>query len=306
MPIKKQSARTRPLTKSSVYVRIRPLGTTGGHTLGEAGQKTLSSWDETTVTVRDNDRRESPVFKLTGVVPPEVNQEQAYEAMMPGLVQAFHQDSNVIFYAHGQTGSGKTHTMLGEIDSLSSADPVPGWGMFPRVVHNTLCFAEQLTAAGGSALLLGSAVEFYCFGSFDLMTKNKAQVTIDRDASVFGCRSIELKSAGDLKEFITGAYANRVTAKTKMNDASSRSHVCFILTLHQCSPDRMYKKTTFSLVDMAGSERHSKTGGELPQSSGDGFIEAYQNFMNGTPEKTPIGVQGFIVNYELSYLTTGD
>ena len=57
MPAKKLARR--PLTKSSVYVRIRPLGTTGGHTLGEAGQKVLSSWNETT--------RHSPGSRPPGV-----------------------------------------------------------------------------------------------------------------------------------------------------------------------------------------------------------------------------------------------
>jgi len=56
-------------------------------------------------------------------------------------------------------------------------------------------------------------------------------------------------------------------------------------------------------VDMAGSERQSKTGAERP-SGNTGWYEAYINFHNGTPEKTPIGVTGALINYELSFLAT--
>lgn len=47
-----------------------------------------------------------------------------------------------------------------------------------------------------------------------------------------------------------------------MNDASSRSHCALILSLYKLDASNMYMKTTFSLIDLAGSERNDKTGGE--------------------------------------------
>eukprot|EP00929_Paragymnodinium_shiwhaense_P104734 TRINITY_DN69418_c0_g1_i1.p1 TRINITY_DN69418_c0_g1~~TRINITY_DN69418_c0_g1_i1.p1 ORF type:complete len:156 (+),score=13.85 TRINITY_DN69418_c0_g1_i1:73-540(+) len=125
---------------SSVFVRIRPLSKDGdgGHTDGEAVSKKLAGWGDRTVTIQEDDLRQTRQFEFTKVVGPSVEQEEAFNVMLPELVQGFHGDTNVMFFAYGQTGSGKTHTMLGETDSLSSPVPVPGWGIFPRVVHSTL------------------------------------------------------------------------------------------------------------------------------------------------------------------------
>jgi len=123
---------------------------------------------------------------------------------------------------------------------------------------------KQWRAEGRKAILLVSAVEFHCFGSFDLMSSSKSQVTLDSDWSIFGCKATELTSSAALQDFTT-----------------SRS----------------------AIVDMAGSERQSKTGAERP-SGNTGWYEAYINFHNGTPEKTPIGVTGALINYELSFLAT--
>ena len=56
---------------------------------------------------------------------------------------------------------------------------------------------------------------------------------------------------------------NRATASTKMNDASSRSHCLFIMTIIMVnSIDGSCKTGTLYLVDLAGSERIAKTGAE--------------------------------------------
>lgn len=215
-------------------------------------------------------------------------------------MRSFHADCNVMFFAYGQTGSGKTHTMLGGVDSLASPVPVPGWGLFPRVVHHTLEAQNKWRAQGTQSLLLASAVEFYCMGATDLNAKAgmSLPVTIDRDAQVFGASLIELTSTAQLKAWILRMYSNRTTAKTNMNDASSRSHCTFILHLHQLQSDG-YLKNSFSMVDMAGSERHSKTGDQRVLG-----LEAYRMFNAGTPELMSVGAQGTMINLELSFIAT--
>merc|ERR1719410_1259156 len=124
---------------------------------------------------------------------------------------------------------------------------------------------KQWQSQGVQSILVASAVEFIYGCAFDLNSKfrdQKTEVTIDRDASVFGTKSKEVKSTRGLRKWIHRMYANRTTAKTNMNDASSRSHCAFILTLHQLRTDDSWVKTTFSMIDMAGSERSSKTGAE--------------------------------------------
>eukprot|EP00927_Polykrikos_kofoidii_P081232 TRINITY_DN7844_c0_g1_i4.p1 TRINITY_DN7844_c0_g1~~TRINITY_DN7844_c0_g1_i4.p1 ORF type:complete len:1190 (+),score=219.62 TRINITY_DN7844_c0_g1_i4:74-3643(+) len=295
------------LTPSMVFVRVRPVSSTGdcGHTEGEAVSKKVAHWDEKSVTVQDDDRGETRTFAVTRIIPPEWDQVQTFGTIAPELLEAFTSDVNVLFFAYGQTGTGKTHTMLGEVESLASPVPTAGWGIFPRVVHSSLETMKRWRAEGIYSVLLASAVEFYCGVGFDLNSdpQGKTEITIDREANIFGTRSKEIRSTRQLRKWIMRMYANRTTAKTKMNDASSRSHCAFILTLHQLRADNTYLKTTFSIVDMAGSERHSKTGGKRVTEN-EARKEIAEHMEAGTPERISIGCQGFLINAELSFLAT--
>lgn len=59
------------------------------------------------------------------------------------------------------------------------------------------------------------------------------------------------------------AQKNRVTCVTNMNQNSSRSHLIFHLTLSQFNSETSQAKTSnLFIVDLAGSEKVSKTGAE--------------------------------------------
>eukprot|EP00927_Polykrikos_kofoidii_P012668 TRINITY_DN15488_c0_g1_i1.p1 TRINITY_DN15488_c0_g1~~TRINITY_DN15488_c0_g1_i1.p1 ORF type:complete len:1146 (+),score=209.29 TRINITY_DN15488_c0_g1_i1:69-3506(+) len=297
-------AQTRGLTSSNIYVRIRPIAASSGHVAGEPVSKKLEQWDGNSLTIQDDDRGQKTTFEVSRVLPPEFEQDQVFAEVAPEL-EAFKQDTNVLFFAYGQTGSGKTHTMLGEIESLASAEPVPGWGLFPRIVHSTLESMKEWRESGVHSALMASAVEFYLGAGFDLNSdpNSKTEVDIDRDGNIFGVRSKEITSTRQLKKWIMRMYSNRTTATTKMNDASSRSHCAFILTLHKKLADDTYLKTRFSLIDMAGSERASKTGGE--RMGGNAIILELKKLMEaGTPEKLSIGAQGTLINLELTNIAT--
>jgi len=54
-----------------------------------------------------------------------------------------------MMFAYGQTGTGKTHTIFGPNRNLKvGVDWSDDWGIFPRVVSNTLKMMKQ-NAAGG-------------------------------------------------------------------------------------------------------------------------------------------------------------
>jgi hypothetical protein len=88
----------RRLTPSSVYVRIRPIDSDGrsGHVDGEAVSKKLARWDEKSVTVQDDDRREDTTFGVTRVIPPDLQQEATFDTIAPHLLEAFTTDGNVM------------------------------------------------------------------------------------------------------------------------------------------------------------------------------------------------------------------
>eukprot|EP00658_Telonema_sp_P-2_P044616 TRINITY_DN32509_c0_g1_i2.p1 TRINITY_DN32509_c0_g1~~TRINITY_DN32509_c0_g1_i2.p1 ORF type:complete len:205 (-),score=66.15 TRINITY_DN32509_c0_g1_i2:156-770(-) len=89
---------------------------------------------------------------------------------------------------------------------------------------------------------------------------------------VSGLTSVEVTSWEECQAIISVGMKNRVVAATKMNDASSRSHAIFRLTLTQTTtlkpakqwekPKRMHRISTINLVDLAGSERIKKSGAE--------------------------------------------
>jgi kinesin family protein 5 len=65
----------------------------------------------------------------------------------------------------------------------------------------------------------------------------------------------------EVLELIEIGTANRAVAYTNMNSNSSRSHLVFILTIHQKNTNDLSSKLgKLYLVDLAGSEKMGKTG----------------------------------------------
>jgi len=127
---------------------------------------------------------------------------------------------------------------------------------------------------------------------------------ITAEAKIFGATQTRLNSVSDLAEYLPRVFGNRYTAKTRMNDASSRSHCALVLTLHQVDKDDKYTCTTFSMVDLAGSERNDKTGAGDKVNGNAAATEAYEMYKKGTPEKLSLAAQGFMINFELSFVQT--
>ena len=110
-----------------------------------------------------------------------------------------------------------------------------------------------------------SFAEIYKEKIKDLMKPKNSNLQILTDKA----RGIYIQ--GISEEYITdehGIYEimrignkNRTTAATKMNEASSRSHALFTLTVTMTNPEDGSKKIgKLFLVDLAGSEKVSKTG----------------------------------------------
>merc|ERR1712061_705525 len=91
-------------------------------------------------------------------------------------------------------------------------------------------------------------------------------------------------------------------AKTKMNAGSSRSHCALILTLHQCDHKMgKYVNTTFTVVDMAGSERTSKTGADAVTPT---MITTMMSSGKKLSAEQQMGAEGGLINYELTLFAT--
>ena len=292
------------------WVRIRPLAAEGekGHADGEAVEKQLGEFDEKVVNIINHDQKGkvSPYDYMSKVFPVKCTQEDVGQEVLGDggrLLEDFWNERSVMIFAYGQTGTGKTTTMFGFPESLASEVPDPGWGLLPRAVHATLEHNAQLAKQGVHTVLLLSAVEFYAFMAYDLADKAGKQMCTMKGHQVIGNTYTKCDSPAILKEFIERVYSNRKVVSTKMNDGSSRSHCAMILTLLTLDAStRTFRQTQFSIVDLAGAERPEKALG-FRITKEQAVLEMFKYMRNPTEDMTP-GLQGYLINFELSNLLT--
>lgn len=249
-------------TRVCVAVRCRPLS--DKESVGGAAVQIVSDQE---LLLRH--KNEDVPFAFDHVFGPEARQEDLFQTLgLPQLDRAFGGYNSTIF-AYGQTGSGKTHTMM------NSRAGRPDVGLIPRMSEGLFKRIAEVTDKHVTRqfLVQCSFLEIYNEVIYDLLAPRP------KDQKGGGLEVKEQKSIGvyvkDLMEsvvedpatlarLIEEGMANRATAATKMNDASSRSHCVFTIRLHQKdSFDSNYNTISkVNLVDLAGSERAKDTGAE--------------------------------------------
>jgi hypothetical protein len=168
--------------------------------------------------------------------------------------------SSTIF-AYGQTGSGKTHTMFGpNYKRISEGDFVldKSDGIITRAICN-LFNDERL----GEYTVYCSFMQLYNEKLYDLLEDNERKHTLlirenkVTGINIEGLSKHEVKSVNDCLSLLVSGENNRVVRQTKLNMASSRSHVVFQLEFEKLKPNSNGKlqKARLSLCDLAGSER---------------------------------------------------
>jgi hypothetical protein len=192
------------------------------------------------------------------------------------FVQSALDGYSVALFAYGQTGSGKTHTMFG-----GDGDEA---GIIPRSIAQILNSVQQHRDSGWTYELKASFLEIYNESVRDLLCspeqcgnrQYKISMGENGRAEVSDLEWEAVQDVEDLERIIDTAGKNKTTAKTDMNERSSRSHTIFSLRITGCreatGPRGGGQMTTLHgslhLVDLAGSERLSKsnaTGQQLKE-----------------------------------------
>lgn len=292
------------LEAPNIHVRIRPLGKEGehGHVMdGPRVFKELSVFDEKSVCVKDRHGYTRYNF-CRSVKGPDSNQESVYINVAADNVRDFIMGAyNSLIFAYGQTGTGKTYTIFGPEPSYNSPGDHELSGIFPRAVKQVF---DQLE--GEKFVLSASAVEFYMFDCFDLLSINHERAIIDPDTGYpVGLEQFRLNSAEDIIPFMAIIRRSRTSGNTRMNAAygghggSSRSHASIVLTLRRrnCGSNQV-SITQLHIVDLAGAERrHSNGYSEMT------VFKAMVAYNEGRYSEITAS-QGIVVNYELSSLRT--
>ena len=214
-----------------VFVRVRPLIHRELTAAGGAGEvATRCDPDAKTVSVRGHTGTSTCSFD--GVFPPETTQEEVF-AQVRDCVLSVTEGFNATCFAYGQTGSGKTYTMFGDDtrgDMYSSSTTTPrAAGIIPRAVRDILAYVR---ASNDTCTCYVSFMQIYNESVYDLL-RDPGRVTslaVKEDTAwAYSLRaSVSLPSErARLPSVASAGDERRAVRATRMNDLSSRSHLCF-------------------------------------------------------------------------------
>ncbi|KAL3911416.1 MAG: hypothetical protein SGILL_007291, partial [Bacillariaceae sp.] len=200
-------------------------------------------------------------FELDAVLDGDCTQRDVYykSGAQRAVTEDIFRGFNCTILAYGQTGAGKTFTM----GTASGNDSSDTDGINPRACADL--FAQIDERCDGNAQVELSYLEIYNEEIRDLMVTNgeggdlKIRETLNGEVYVSGLSSRSVESPKEIGRFMEEASQRRVTASTKMNAVSSRSHAICVLRVKGVLEDSTKFTAKLTLVDLAGSERIKKT-----------------------------------------------
>ncbi|CBZ51692.1 hypothetical protein NCLIV_014870 [Neospora caninum Liverpool] len=241
--------------KIRVYCRVRPMAK---YEIEKQCKQSVFPVDEYSVKVLTS--KGDKEFMYDRTFPPECTQEEVYEDTKR-LIQSVIDGFNVCIFAYGQTGSGKTFTIQG-----GAGNP----GIAPRAINDLFDTLNSFEKGKFKYEAEVYMCELYNNQLIDLLLPEEKKKTppaleIKKDATgMVMIPGITLKKVADkeslAKTFAWGLDARHVSG-TAMNAESSRSHLIFSVIVRV--EDLVAGKRAsgkLSLIDLAGSERVSKSG----------------------------------------------
>ncbi|XP_012070722.1 kinesin-like protein KIN-14N isoform X2 [Jatropha curcas] len=210
-------------------------------------------------------------FTFDRVFTPDASQEDVFVEISQ-LVQSALDGYKVCIFAYGQTGSGKTYTMMGKPGNPEQK------GLIPRSLEQIFQTRQSLLSQGWKYEMQVSMLEIYNETIRDLLSTNREpsrpengmsaggkQYAIKHDANgnthVSDLTVVDVRSTREVSFLLEQAANSRSVGKTQMNEQSSRSHFVFTLRISGTneSTDQQVQGV-LNLIDLAGSERLSKSG----------------------------------------------
>eukprot|EP00854_Cymbomonas_tetramitiformis_P006171 gene6171-7400_t len=240
-----------------VFARVRPL------TEPEASQESAAAGGLEASTIQvDTGAKDTFSFSFDRVFGPMSSQGAVFEEISQ-LVQSALDGKKVCVFAYGQTGSGKTHTMMGTSNAETDLA-----GMVPRSIQQIFNAAAELTRQGWEYNMRASMLEIYNEEIRDLLGNKLPQGkhhNIQHDTkgntTVTDLTVVDVADYEQAQQLLSKAAHQRSVAKTSMNERSSRSHCVFILRLEGVNHvTGQTLQGRLNLIDLAGSERLSKSG----------------------------------------------
>ncbi|XP_009697529.1 PREDICTED: kinesin-like protein KIF9, partial [Cariama cristata] len=212
-----------------------------------------------------NNRQTDWSFRLDGVLH-NTSQELAYKTVAKKLVSKALIGYNGTIMCYGQTGAGKTYTMTGATDEYKHR------GIIPRAIQQV--FKATACSVDPFITVRISYLEIYNETLFDLLSTVTSNGTGDIQMAVVDCpQGVYVKGLSihavsreeDALNLLFEGETNRMIAEHTLNKNSSRSHCIFTIYIEsrfRVFSDVKRVNSKINLIDLAGSERLSKTGSE--------------------------------------------
>ncbi|KAI1080355.1 kinesin-domain-containing protein [Whalleya microplaca] len=201
-------------------------------------------------------------FTFNSVYDQPTTQEELFAAEVSPHLKSLFQGLDVTIFAYGVTGTGKTHTMRG---GLKLAER----GVIPRLLSGVFRRAKKIMKDSDDETTVSVALSYYEIYNdkvFDLLEppekRTPSGLPLRAEANgktvVAGLSERPCEDLKDFERLYIEANNNRITAATKLNAHSSRSHAIIRVKLTQTTGD-MVRQSTASAIDLAGSEDNRRT-----------------------------------------------
>ncbi|XP_055613110.1 kinesin-like protein Klp68D [Uranotaenia lowii] len=236
----------------------------------------------------ESSRENKKMFTYDAVYDANSTQQQLYDEVVRPLVCSALEGFNGCVFAYGQTGTGKTHTMEG-----IKNDPEQK-GIIPRAFEQI--WAHINRAQNMNFLVAVSYLEIYMEELRDLLKPNSTTPLELREREggivVPNLHSVLCKCVEDMVNVMHMGNKNRTVGFTNMNEHSSRSHAIFLIKIEMCEiGSTLVKVGKLNLIDLAGSERQSKTGATAERlkeaSKINRALSSLGNVISALAEKSP-------------------
>ncbi|KAH8405043.1 hypothetical protein KR222_005558 [Zaprionus bogoriensis] len=204
----------------------------------------------------DANKEQRKVFTYDAAYDASASQTTLYHEVVFPLVSSVLEGFNGCIFAYGQTGTGKTFTMEG----VRGNDDL--MGIIPRTFEQIWLHINR--TENFQFLVDVSYLEIYMEELRDLLKPNSKHLEVrERGSGVYvpNLHAINCKSVDDMANVMKLGNKNRTVGFTNMNEHSSRSHAIFMIKIEMCDTEtNTIKVGKLNLIDLAGSERQSKTG----------------------------------------------
>lgn len=206
---------------------------------------------------QEQNKEARKVFTYDAAYDHTSTQPSLYNEVVWPLVSSVLEGFNGCIFAYGQTGTGKTFTMEG----IRGNDQL--MGIIPRTFDQIWSHINR--TENMNFLVDVSYLEIYMEELRDLLNPNSKHLEVRERGNlgvyVPNLHSVSCKSVEDMLNVMQSGNKNRTVGFTNMNEHSSRSHAIFMIKIEMCNTEtNAVKVGKLNLIDLAGSERQSKTG----------------------------------------------